>query len=358
VRKKFLVFLSTSLLVVVIFLSFAISTYAHHQRQVLGDATIASELVLPPVTSGAGFILPDSPLFFLDKLFQQIRLVLAFTPERKAKTHAQIAGERLAELRIMLERNDSDGISIALSNLTQEVSQMSRVLSDAAANGRDISLLAKQFNETIKSQRKVLGILKDQTDGVLKLQIKTAREALKTAKIEIEDELAEDELENEIEEDLNEEIEDEVEEATRSAKRLDHAIDVLSKLASQAAEKRQIRREEALRHAIEVKEEALRKQEEKQLELEKKKEEKLLKAKEKFIKKTREAVEKAHEAAREFQEAQDEINEREGPSENSGRGSSNFGSGSSSSNDSKDNSGSGSSGSSGSGSSGSDDDND
>lgn len=355
-RKKFVAFLSVSLLVV-IFLSFAISTYGHHQKQVLGDVTEASELLLPPVTSGAGFILPDSPLFFLDKTFQRIRLVLAFTPERRAKTHAQIAGERLAELRIMLARNDSDAISMTLSNLTQEVSQMSRSLSDAAAEGRDVSLLAKQFNETIKTQRKILGILKDQTEGVLKLQLKTARETLREAKVEIEDELPEDELENEIEEDLNEEIEDEVEEASKSSKRLDHAIDVLSKLASQAAEKRQARREEALRRAIEVKDDALRKQEEKFIEQDMKKHKKILEAQKKAHEKAREAMEKAHEATEEFKEAQNAVEElRNQPvSENSGSSSS---SGSDSDSSGSSGSGSSGSGSSGSGRSGSNDDDD
>lgn len=323
--------------------------FAHHQKQVLGDVTSSSQLLLPPVTSGAGFILPDSPLFFLDKMFQRIRLVLAFTPERKAKTHAQIAGERLAELRIMLARNDSEAISMTLSNLTQEVSQMSTALSDAAAGGSDVSLLAKQFNETIKTQRKILGILKDQTDGALKLQLKTAREKLKEAKVEVEDELPEDELENEIEEDINEEIEDEVEEASMSAKRLDHAIDVLSKLASQAAEKRQTRREEALRHAIEVKDEALRKQEEKFIDQDMKKHKKILEAQKKAHEKAREAIKKAHEATEELKEAQNAVEElRNQPvSENSGLSGSSGSSGASPSG-----SGSGSSGSSGSGSSG------
>ena len=350
-RKKFVVFLSASLLVV-ISLTFAISTYAHHQRQVLGDQTTSSELILPPVTSGAGFILPDSPLFFLDKMFQGVRLVLAFTPERKARTHAQIAGERLAELRIMLARNDSDGITTTLSNLTQEVNHMSTTLSDASLNGRDVSLLAKQFNETIKAHRKVLGILKDQADGVLKLQLKTARETLKIAKIEIEDELAEDELENEIEEDLNEEIEDEVEESSRSAKRLDHAIDVLSKLASQAAEKRQTKREEALRHAIEVKNEAIRKQEEKFLEEEEKKHKRLLEAREKVIKEAREAIRKSREAAHKLREAHEvvieiktEVNDNSSSGSNAGSSESLDNSGSGSSNSGSGSSGSGSSGS-------------
>lgn len=280
---------------------------AHHGARVLGDSTRASDLVFPPVTSGAGFILPDSPFFFLDRLFQQARLLTAFSAERKARVRLEIANERLAELRIMLARDNQDAVATSLSNLTQEVNQMSKSLTDAAAAGQDVSLLAKSLNETIKTQRKILGIVEDQTEGVLKLQFKTARKALKTAKIEIEDELAEDELENEIEEDINEEIEEEVEEASKSAKRLEHAIDVLTKLASEAAQKQKARREEALRHAIEVKNEALKKQEEKLFEQEMKKQKKLLEAHKKAVEEAREAIEKSQEAADRFKKAKNKV---------------------------------------------------
>lgn len=326
---------------------------SHHQTRVLGDSTVSSQVNFPPVTSGAGFFLPDSPLFFLDKTFQQIRLFLAFTPERRAKIHNLIAGERLAELRIMLARNNPDGIAIALSNLTKEATQMSTNLSDAAANGRDVRLLARELNETIKAQRKILDILEDQTDGVLKLQLKTARKVLKTAKVEIEDELLEDELENEIEENLNDEIEEELEEASGSAKRLQHAIDVLSKHASEAAVKQQRRREEALRHAIEVKDEALRKQEERLLKEERKKQEKLLKAHERAAKEAHKALKEVHRAAHNVEEAHETVLEirSEKVRENSGSGGHSGSSGSSGSG--SDSSGSSGSDSSGSGSSGS-----
>jgi hypothetical protein len=313
--------------------------FSHHQARVLGDSTLSSQIVFPPVAAGAGFILPDSPLFFLDQVFQEVRLLLAFTPERRAKTRALIAGERLAELRIMFSRNNSDGVTIALSKLTEQIGQMSANLSDAASSGKDLSLLAKELNETIKTQRKVLGILENQTDGVLKLQLKTARKALKIAKVEIEDKLEEDELENEIEDDVDDEIDEAVSEASGSAKRLGHAIDVLTKLASEAAVKQQTRREEALRHAIEVKNEALRRQAEKLIEEDLKKQDKLLEARKKAHSKAHEAIEKAQKAAEEFGEAQEEIEKLESQ-DNSGSGS-----------------GSSGSGSSGSGSSGSDDSN-
>ena len=319
--------------------------FSHHQGRVLGDSTSSSQIVFPPVTAGAGFILPDSPLFFLDEIFQEVRMFLAFTPERRAKTRALIAGERLAELRIMFSRNNSEAVVNTLSKLTEEINQMSANLSDAASSGKDVSLLAKELNETIKAQRKVLNVLEHQTDGVLKLQLKVTRKALKIAKVEIEDELTEDDLENEIEEDVDDEIEEAVEEASGSAKRLEHAIDVLTKLASEAAVKQQTRRAEALRHAIEVKNDALRRQQEKLFEEDSKKHERLLEARKKAHSKAHEAIKRVHEAAEEFKEAQDEIeelkNHHDDESNSSGSGSSG--------------SGNSSSGSSSSGKSGSDD---
>ena len=111
------------------------------------------------------------------------------------------------------------------------------------------------------------------SNGEFKKQVQATKEALKVAKVEIEDHLSEDLLDQEIEDDLNQEIEESIDEATSSAKGLGHTIDVLTRLASQAAEKQQAKREEALRHAIEAKNEALIKQQEKALELEDKKQE-------------------------------------------------------------------------------------
>lgn len=352
-KKSFFGTIAVSLLLL-FFLLFSQSVSARHARDVLGESTNSSNLSMPPTTEGPGILLPDSPFFFLDELKQNLRLLLAITSERKAKVHASVAGERLAELQFMLAKNNTNGIRIALQGVSDNLKKASSDLSEARLKGKDVKLLAKQTNDAIKEKREKLSVLEDAATGELKAQVKAAREALKEAKVEVEDSLPEDELENEIEDDLEDEIEDHVKVTSDSTLGLEHAIDVLNRLASQAAEKEQTRREEALRRAIEVKNETLRRQQERQLELEKKKQEKLLKAKEKFIEKTREAVEKANEAAREFQEAQDEINEREGLSENSGGGSLNSGSGSSNSVPS-DSSGSSNSGNNGSdsGSSGS-----
>lgn len=286
----------------VFFLILATVAHAHHKSRVLGESTSASELVFPPVTSGPGYILPDSSFYFLDQAFQNVRLAFALSAQKKAEVRYQIAGERLAELRIMLSRNDPHGIDIALSNLTNEMDLAADHLSEAAASGNEVTELAKLLNDSIKTQRQILGTLENQTNGSLRFEFKAARTALKESKVEIEDELPEDELENEIADDLEEEIDEGIHEASESASGLSHAIDVLTKLASEAAVRSQTRREEALRHAIEVKNEALIKQEERLLKEEQKKHEELLDASEKAAEQARKTVEDAHETARKFEE--------------------------------------------------------
>lgn len=331
------------ILIVFVFVSIVLVApqvaFSNHRSFVLGSSTDSSQLVFPTISSGPGFFLPDSPLFFLDKWFQTLRLTFAFSHERKAVIRSQIAGERLAELRVMLAQNDANGIGTALSELTKEADQTANNLSQAAAQGRDVKDLARQLNETIKTQRKILSNLASQARGTLKLQLKAAREALHEAKIEIEDELPEDELENEIEDELEEDINDAADETEDTATGIEHAIDVLSKLASEAAVRNQERRVEALTHAIEVKNDALHRQQER-----------LLKEQKDAAIDARDALEDAQNALNRLERARDESREINSQSESGEAGSgSSTGSGSSSSGGT---SGSGGSGSSDSGESG------
>ena len=311
---------------------------AHHRGQVLGEATPSSELVFPPVTSGAGFILPDSPLFFIDKTFQQVKLLLAFSAEQKARVRSQIAGERMAELRLMLLRENQAAINTTLSELTKEVDLAAASLAEAAARGQDVKTLAREINETIKLQRKILNTVESQTRGVLKLQLKAARQALKESKVEIEDELPEEDLEKEIEENLAEEIEDQVEEASESAQKIQEDLIKLEAEASKAAAKALVRREEAIKKAIEERNEAKRSAEERLLEAEKKRQEALLTAQKRASERAQEALKKAQEAAKGFREARERVTEIKTGTSNTG-----------SSNSDSGGSNSGSSGSSGSG---------
>ena len=204
--------LAVPILVLLLVTLIATPSFANHRGRVLGESTQAAELDFPGVSSGPGAILPNSPFFVFDTVWQKVKLFTARSAEDKAIVRAQIAGERLAELRIMLSQNDPDGIAIALSQIQKEAQQASTELSQSAANGQNVEEAAKELNEAIKLQREILGKLANQTTGSLRLQLKTTREELKASKVEVEDELPDELLENEIEDELKDEIEEDLEE--------------------------------------------------------------------------------------------------------------------------------------------------
>ncbi|MDP3726803.1 MAG: DUF5667 domain-containing protein [bacterium] len=330
---------------------------AYHQKQVLGTETENQKLLIPPTVEGPGLILPDSPLFFLDQLKQNARLLLAITPEARAKVRADIAGERLAELRFMLAKNNQKGIQVALDGVSQNLQRAGDELAAAQLTGRNISDLAKSINLAVKEKQKSLDVLEHEAKGELKTRVKATQDALMTAKVKVEDSLPEEEIENEVRDDLNRLAERRVREASESAREVENELEELGKQASDSAQKSLKRREEALRKAIGEKNEGLKKAEERLLEAEKKKQEKFLKVQDKVAEQARKAIEEAQKAARGFQQAQQSVSEirnqrigensvnsgssssNSGPSENSGSGSSSSGSSRSES------SGSGSSGS-------------
>ena len=247
-RKLFIFLLSISLTSLIA----ANSVSANHQEDVLGVEAMPV-LSIPPTAEGPGFLLPDSPIFFLDQLKQEVRLLLAFTPEQKAKVHNAVAGERLAELQLMLAKNNVPGVRIALQGISDNLKAASLDLDDAKLTGKSIKLLAKEINDSIKEKQKSLSVLEQEATGEIKAQVMAAKESLKLSKIKTEDHLPADLLINEMEEDLNMEIGDNINKARVSAVGINRAIDVLTRLASEAAQKNQPARYEALMHAIEVK---------------------------------------------------------------------------------------------------------
>ncbi len=310
------------LFIAVIIFLFLVSYSSPHARAheykkaVLGDSVEASDIVVPPVTAGPGIILPDSPFYGLDKAIQNLKLFLAFQPERKAEMHDLIAKERLSELRIMMAKNHKTGVTIALSELAKENESSARELRLASSEGKDVKKLALRINDSMKAQREFLDTISDQSTGSLKLQLKAAKEDLKMAKVEIEDELSEDELLKEVEETLAMDLEDDIEQASESAGGLSHSIDVLTKLASEAAEKELTNREETLRKVIASKNNSLKSKEEQKLVLERKKQEKVYQLNKEVVEQARETVEAAQATAEKYENAKKAEQELEQPDAN------------------------------------------
>lgn len=291
-------------------------------NEVLGDATVSALPQLPPTSEGPGLILPDSPFYFLDQLKQDVRLLLAFSPEDKAKLRTEIAGERLAELRFMLARNNQRAAEKALDGVSENLRQAALQLSKAQFEGKDVRKLAQDVNSDIKLKQKALDTLETSSTGSFELSLKKAQESIFESKVQVEDSLPEGEIENEVKNDLARRLQRRIENASDSAKLLEKDINDLAKEASESAAKSLEKRQEALKKAIESRNEALKKVQERLLENEKKRQEKLLEAQKKAAEEAKEALRNAQTAASGIEKAQEVVNELRTSSsgENSGRG--------------------------------------
>lgn len=225
-QKYFAVFLVLSLLVVTV----VSPAFAYHQKDVLG-VTDTMLPQTPPTSTGPGLLLPDSPLFFLDQFKQSTRILFAFSPEEKAKVYTNIAGERMAELRFMIAKQNKTGIDTDLNGVSDNMGKAAAALTQAKLTGRDVTMLAQEINKTIKDYQRALDLLTMADNREIKFKAKAAQEALLTAKLQVEDVLPQDQLAREVAEDIKRAVEAELTESLISTKRIEQQMAVLGAMA-------------------------------------------------------------------------------------------------------------------------------
>lgn len=287
----------------VLLISSAISPAFADYKEVLGVTTSNQNPNIPPTSQGPGLILPDSPFFFLDELKQNIRLALALTPSAKAQVHAEIAGERMAELRFMLAKNNASGIRTDLQGISDNLKAASDNVAAAQISGQNVTELAKIINDDIKAKQQTLDNLAVQSlpNAELKSQVTSTATSLTVAKVKVEDALPSNELENEIESDITRKIVIDARESGDSATSLKNSIEVLTEQASEAAKQALGNREEALKKAIEKQNEQLEKKAEAEIEAEKEKQQTITKLREDATKEAEKSLESAQKAAQNIQ---------------------------------------------------------
>ncbi len=202
----------------------AAPTFANHAQDVLGDETSPINVNFPPVASGPGYILPDSPLYIVDKAFQKFRLVFAFTPERRVEVRNLLLGERLAELRVMTERNNRGAMQATLAEIANEATKVSSDLADATARGTDVKTLAKDTNDLMKLHRDILKTVAEQADSALALRIESTRQSMLMAKVRVEEQLTEEQMLEAMENDLEDEVETQVLGVETAVKKLEDRL--------------------------------------------------------------------------------------------------------------------------------------
>lgn len=329
--------LSFSILIIIFLLVSSRVSFATPQQEVLGYSSGSNSF--PAVTAGAGFLLPDSPLYFADKVFQNLKLAAAFTSESKVTVQTQILGERMAELREMYSRKNNEGIVKALWELEKEAKNLAASVK-AVSNSDEAQLLAKKANDVLKDYRAILAAVSTSSSDELSLKLDSASHSLLVSKVEIEDFLTIADQEDAIASDLEMEVENAVLGTSTKAEKTEKKIQNLEKRATKAE---QIEKEK-LEQKVKANEEKpeTKKVLEKRKQLEEKRK-KLLGERKKKLEAAREALKKAREAALKFKEAQkaekelknetqdEDESKQKDDSSNSGSGSSNSGSGSSNS---------------------------
>ncbi len=218
-----------------LFSLFVFPSFASVREEVLG---VKSQSVpeIPATSEGPGLLLPDSPLFFLDLLKQKVRVLFSVAPETKAKTYAAIAGERMAELRFMLAKNNKSGIAIDLQGISENLQQAADAVEEAKLTGRNVTKLAMEVTVIIKEKQDALDtLIKTADTRALQLQAEATQQEILQVKIAVEDALPTDEQQKEITNDLQRAVNQEMADSSASAKRLAGQLSVLGVQASTSA---------------------------------------------------------------------------------------------------------------------------
>ena len=121
---------------------------------------------------------PESSFYFLDRLGENLRQFFTFNPEAKAKLQIEFAGERIAEIKIMVEEKgvNAKGLAIAQSLLQANVAYAAEIVNEEKVSGKDVSALAKTLNDEFDARDKLL----EQTFKDAKAQLKAQRKEIKT----------------------------------------------------------------------------------------------------------------------------------------------------------------------------------
>lgn len=110
-----------------------------------------------PVLPSAG-ISPESPFYFLDLLGEKLQDFFTFNPEAKAKLQIEFAGERVSEIKVLVETKGAHtkGIDKAKSLLLANVASAAGIIDQEKASGKDVSAFAKDIDDQLDARERLL----------------------------------------------------------------------------------------------------------------------------------------------------------------------------------------------------------
>jgi len=155
-------------------------------KKIITTAMLVSSLLVggavfaqsPQVALPSAGLTPESSFYFLDRLGENLRQFFTFNPEAKAKLQIEFAGERIAEIKVIVEKKgvNAKGLAIAESLLQANVAYATEIVSEEKVSDKDLSALAKTLNDEFDARDKLL----EQTFKDAKAQLKAQRKEIKT----------------------------------------------------------------------------------------------------------------------------------------------------------------------------------
>lgn len=203
---------TVALLVVTLVLTASIQILS--KRSVLAITTVATgsagQATAPfvlPIREGSGSILPSSPFFFLDNLWDNIRLLFIIDPIARAKLRLSIAAERIAEVKVELEAQDQHSIDVGLANLRSQTEGVKKALELARRQHVPLSGPARELLDKIDQEQEALTMLSTVADQETKLALESQIQSFENVAADVLTELQVDEQSMELRKRLIRQIE-------------------------------------------------------------------------------------------------------------------------------------------------------
>lgn len=132
----------------------------------------------PQVVLPSAGVTPDSPFYFLDRLGESLQQFFTLNPEAKAKLQIEFAGERISEIKVIVEKKgiDAKELAVAESLLQANVAYAAKIVREEKATGKDVEALAKTLNDEFDARDMLL----DQTFKDAKAELREKRKEITT----------------------------------------------------------------------------------------------------------------------------------------------------------------------------------
>ena len=153
-----------------------------------GSAKAQSVLPAPGLT-------PASPFYFMDRFGEWLREKITFNPESKIKLQMELAAERVAEVKVLLEVRgiEAKGLEVAQDRLQEHIAKATDIIEIEKQDGKDVSALAGNVVDNFRIQKKEIKDAFKNAKDVYLTKKKQLQEELRVA-IQLKDSTAEENI--------------------------------------------------------------------------------------------------------------------------------------------------------------------